>query len=83
MLHFSAKALGLKILPVDLPFEPWPIGIVMLKDRTLRPGGTALHRVRARGRKATGKRSIKVGGQLELLFRSTGEERGDIPVAGG
>jgi DNA-binding transcriptional LysR family regulator len=37
MLHFSAKRLGLKILPVDLPFKPWPIGIVTLKNRTLSP----------------------------------------------
>ena len=37
MLHFSARRLGLKILPVDLPFKPWPIGIVTLKNRTLSP----------------------------------------------
>ena len=37
MLHFSAKRLGLKILPVDLPFKPWPVGIVTLKNRTLSP----------------------------------------------
>jgi len=37
MLHFSAKRLGLKIVPVDLPFKPWPIGIVTLKNRTLSP----------------------------------------------
>ena len=37
MLHFSAKRLGLKILQVDLPFKPWPIGIVTLKNRTLSP----------------------------------------------
>jgi DNA-binding transcriptional LysR family regulator len=37
MLHFSAQRLGLKILPVDLPFKPWPIGIVTLKNRTLSP----------------------------------------------
>jgi DNA-binding transcriptional LysR family regulator len=37
MLHFSAKRLGLKILPVDLPFKPLPIGIVTLKNRTLSP----------------------------------------------
>jgi hypothetical protein len=37
MLHFSAKRLGLKILPVDLPFKAWPVGIVTLKNRTLSP----------------------------------------------
>ena len=37
MLHFSAKRLGLKILPVDLPFKRWPVGIVTLKNRTLSP----------------------------------------------
>jgi DNA-binding transcriptional LysR family regulator len=37
MLHFSAKRLGLKILPVDLPFRPWPVGIVTLKNRTPNP----------------------------------------------
>jgi DNA-binding transcriptional LysR family regulator len=37
MLHFSAKRLGLKILPVDLPFPRWPVGIVTLKNRTLSP----------------------------------------------
>ncbi len=37
MLHFSAKRLGLKILPVDLPFKPWPVGIVTLKNRTPNP----------------------------------------------
>jgi DNA-binding transcriptional LysR family regulator len=37
MLHFSAKRLGLKIVRVDLPFKPWPVGIVTLKNRTLSP----------------------------------------------
>jgi DNA-binding transcriptional LysR family regulator len=37
MLHFSAKRLGLRILPVDLPFKPWPVGIITLKNRTLSP----------------------------------------------
>jgi DNA-binding transcriptional LysR family regulator len=37
MLHFSAKRLGLRSLPVDLPFKPWPVGIVTLKKRTLSP----------------------------------------------
>ena len=37
MLHFSAKRLALKVLPVDLPTDVWPIGIITLKDRTLSP----------------------------------------------
>jgi DNA-binding transcriptional LysR family regulator len=37
LLHFSAKRLGLKILPVDLPYKPRPVGIVTLKNRTLSP----------------------------------------------
>jgi DNA-binding transcriptional LysR family regulator len=37
MLHLSAKRLGLKIVPVDFPFEPWPVGIVTLRNRTLNP----------------------------------------------
>jgi DNA-binding transcriptional LysR family regulator len=37
MLHFSAKRLSLKVLPVDMPTQMWPIGIITLKDRTLSP----------------------------------------------
>jgi DNA-binding transcriptional LysR family regulator len=37
MLHFVARSLSLKILPVELPLEPWPVGIVTLKNRTLSP----------------------------------------------
>jgi DNA-binding transcriptional LysR family regulator len=37
LLHFSAKRLALKVLPVDLPVQMWPIGIITLKDRTLNP----------------------------------------------
>jgi DNA-binding transcriptional LysR family regulator len=37
MFPFSAKRFGLKILPVDLQFKPWPVGIVTLKNRTLSP----------------------------------------------
>jgi len=37
MLHFSAKRLSLKILPVELPVQTWPVGIVTMKDRTLSP----------------------------------------------
>jgi DNA-binding transcriptional LysR family regulator len=36
-LKFNAKRLGLKILPVDLPIPPRPVGIVTLKNRTLSP----------------------------------------------
>jgi DNA-binding transcriptional LysR family regulator len=37
MLHFSAKRLRLKALPVELRTPPWPVGIVTLKNRTLNP----------------------------------------------
>ena len=37
MLHFSAKRLSLKVLPVDMPAQMWPIGIVTLKERTPNP----------------------------------------------
>jgi DNA-binding transcriptional LysR family regulator len=37
MLHFSAKRLSLKVLPVDMPSQMWPIGIVTLKERTPNP----------------------------------------------
>jgi DNA-binding transcriptional LysR family regulator len=37
MLHFSATRLSLKVLPVDLPSQMWPIGIITLKDRMLAP----------------------------------------------
>jgi len=37
MLHFSAKRLALKVLPVDLPTDTWPVGIITLKGRTLTP----------------------------------------------
>ena len=37
MLHFSAKRLGLKALPVDLPMHPWPVAIMTLKHRTISP----------------------------------------------
>jgi len=33
---FAARA-ALKILPLDLPMRPWPVGIVTLKNRTLSP----------------------------------------------
>jgi DNA-binding transcriptional LysR family regulator len=37
MLHFSARRLSLKALPVDLRTHIWPIGIVTLKERTPNP----------------------------------------------
>ena len=37
LLHFSAKRLGLKALPVDLPIDPWPVAIITLKNRTISP----------------------------------------------
>ena len=36
-LLFSTKRLSLKLLPVELPIGPWPIGIIKLKNRTLSP----------------------------------------------
>jgi DNA-binding transcriptional LysR family regulator len=37
MLHFSAKRLSMKVLPVEMPIQMWPIGIVTLKGRTPNP----------------------------------------------
>jgi DNA-binding transcriptional LysR family regulator len=37
VLHFCAKSHQLKILSVDLPIQSYPVGIVTLKNRTLRP----------------------------------------------
>jgi DNA-binding transcriptional LysR family regulator len=37
MLHFSARRLSLKALPVDLRTHIWPVGIVTLKERTPNP----------------------------------------------
>jgi DNA-binding transcriptional LysR family regulator len=37
MLRFSAKRMSLKILPIDLPIRPGPVGIVTLKNRMLSP----------------------------------------------
>jgi DNA-binding transcriptional LysR family regulator len=36
-LRMSGKRLGLKAVPVDLPIHPGPIGIVILKNRTISP----------------------------------------------
>jgi DNA-binding transcriptional LysR family regulator len=37
MMHFNAKRLPLKILPVKLPAQPKPVGVITVKNRTLSP----------------------------------------------
>jgi len=37
ILRFKADELSLKILPVELPFRPWPFATVTLRNRTLNP----------------------------------------------
>jgi len=37
MLHFSAKRLSLKVLPVEMPAQMWPVGIITIKGRTPNP----------------------------------------------
>jgi DNA-binding transcriptional LysR family regulator len=37
MLHFGANLPRLKILPVNVPVPPWPVGIMTLKNRTISP----------------------------------------------
>jgi DNA-binding transcriptional LysR family regulator len=37
MLRFSTKRLAMKVLPVKMPVQMWPIGIVTLKGRTPNP----------------------------------------------
>jgi DNA-binding transcriptional LysR family regulator len=37
MLRLGTNLPSLKILPVELPVPPWPIGILSLKDRTVSP----------------------------------------------
>jgi DNA-binding transcriptional LysR family regulator len=36
-LRFGANIPQLKVLPVDLPIPPWPVGVMTLKNRTLTP----------------------------------------------
>jgi DNA-binding transcriptional LysR family regulator len=36
-LKFNGKRFGLKALPKKLPTHPQPVGVVTLKNRTLRP----------------------------------------------
>ena len=37
MLRFGANYLPLKVLPIELPIKPRPVGIVTLRNRTLNP----------------------------------------------
>jgi DNA-binding transcriptional LysR family regulator len=37
LLRFAAKRLSLKIMPVTLPAQPRPVGIITVKNRTLSP----------------------------------------------
>jgi DNA-binding transcriptional LysR family regulator len=37
LTHFGANLLSLKILPIELPVRPGPVGIIKLKNRTLTP----------------------------------------------
>ena len=37
LLRFGANIPQLKVLPVDLPIPPWPVGAMTLKNRTLTP----------------------------------------------
>jgi DNA-binding transcriptional LysR family regulator len=36
-LHLNADHFPLKVLPIDLPANPWPIAVITLKHRTLMP----------------------------------------------
>lgn len=42
MLHYSTKRLPMKVLPVEMPAQMWPIGIVTLKGRTPNPAQALL-----------------------------------------
>lgn len=37
ILHFAGKNLSLTMLPIKLPMQPRPVGIVRLRNRTLNP----------------------------------------------
>jgi DNA-binding transcriptional LysR family regulator len=37
LLRFGGKRLSIKALPIELPVEPWAVGIVTLKGRTISP----------------------------------------------
>ena len=48
LLHFSADRMAVKVLPVELPGPPPPVGITTLKNRVLNPVAQ-LFIARARG----------------------------------
>jgi hypothetical protein len=37
VLRFGANLPPLKILPVELPVPPWPLGVMILKNRMISP----------------------------------------------
>jgi DNA-binding transcriptional LysR family regulator len=37
MLRLGTNLPPLKVLPVNLPIPPWPVGLLSLKDRTVAP----------------------------------------------
>jgi DNA-binding transcriptional LysR family regulator len=37
VLRFNAARFGLKVLPVNLPAQPWPVAMVTLKNRIVSP----------------------------------------------
>ena len=37
MLRFGVNRRLIKILPVDLPVPPWPVGVMTLKNRAVSP----------------------------------------------
>ncbi len=37
VLHYCAKALQVEVLPVEITIQPYPVGVVTLKNRTLSP----------------------------------------------
>ena len=36
-MRLHGERFVLKVLPVDVPVRPWPVGIVTMKNRTLSP----------------------------------------------
>jgi hypothetical protein len=37
VLRFNVPRFGLKVLPIKLPAQPWPVAMVTLKNRTVTP----------------------------------------------
>jgi DNA-binding transcriptional LysR family regulator len=37
LVHFSVKYLSVKVLPINVPVPPSPVGIITLKRRTINP----------------------------------------------